>query len=266
MDRGAGEMNKWVRRILLAVMVSGISVVSFFYSWPHIAEWWGDVAYVQLLPCDGPDSPMVPGSAAGKSCYATEDIFNIEKALRISDAIALLAVLVAIVTLTLPIFAFLSIKLERKSIDEYINTRFNELGKKQHELVSEELSRLNAYRTLLSLANLVADAFSIGLNDKSDLDNLRTVGDVREKIRQMIDHSAAADQLRSTLTNLLEENDENFAEGVGVLSSFVDIDSPEAFTGALEEYLREIRKAGYVDTPEKKEKLGKFLEEKSLSG
>nr|VFJ89489.1 MAG: hypothetical protein BECKH772A_GA0070896_1001522 [Candidatus Kentron sp. H]VFJ91037.1 MAG: hypothetical protein BECKH772B_GA0070898_1001322 [Candidatus Kentron sp. H]VFJ97343.1 MAG: hypothetical protein BECKH772C_GA0070978_1001222 [Candidatus Kentron sp. H] len=256
-----------------AVIVAAVLSVMLFSLWPHVATWWGggSPTYVQFVPCDSSHS-MAPDVAGDKDCYPVETLRSLDKALRISDAIALLAVLVTIVTLMLPVFGFLSIRLERRSIEKDMDRRFGELTQKQHERMSSELSRLNAYPTLLSLANLTADKYATDPIGKNDSDNSETTVEAEERISRIEktigrirEHSANADRVRSALTNLLEESDKNFVAGLNILSGFIentDNLSPSEFIIAVKTYLYEIYKANYVDTDTKTKEFREFVEKK----
>nr|VFK25287.1 MAG: hypothetical protein BECKMB1821G_GA0114241_101225 [Candidatus Kentron sp. MB] len=277
-------MMNWMRRgalfFLGITIVAAILSVMLFSLWPHIAIWWGDKTptYIQLVPCDDSNRSTIPDIAGHNSCYPLESLLNLTKALRISDAIGLLAILVAIVTLMLPVFGFLSIKLERRSVDKEIDDKiklemrsvdkeiddkFKEFGQRQATQIRTELSRINDYPTLLSFANYVADLYSIDLIRNEEM---KSLDDVKSKITEIIDSIVKVDKIRSALTNLLEEENKRFMEGISTMGDIIDWESPIFLSGrfipALKKYLYMLHDKNYVDNKEKRDDFKRFIENK----
>nr|VFK31491.1 MAG: hypothetical protein BECKMB1821I_GA0114274_10249 [Candidatus Kentron sp. MB]VFK75533.1 MAG: hypothetical protein BECKMB1821H_GA0114242_10258 [Candidatus Kentron sp. MB] len=276
-------MMNWMRRgvlfFLAIVILTAILSVVLFSLWPHIAIWWGDKEpiYLQLAPCDD-GAQSTASDIPGHKCYPAESLLNLTKALRISDAIGLLAILVAVVTLMLPVFGFLSIKLERRSVDKEIDDKFKlerrsmdkeiddkfrEFGQRQTAQIRAELSRINHYPTLLSFANYVADLYSIDLIRNEEM---KSLDDVKSKITEMIDSIVKVDKIRSALTNLLEEENRSFMEGISTMSDIIDLKSPifssGSFIPALKKYLYMLHDKNYVDNKEKRDDFKRFIENK----
>nr|VFK20339.1 MAG: hypothetical protein BECKLFY1418C_GA0070996_10712 [Candidatus Kentron sp. LFY] len=230
-----GRIRRWVRDtalwtgrgifFLLGVgIVAAVLSVVLFYMWPHIATWWGDEKpiYISLNPCENTDDSVSAEAMGNEARYSAETFLSLDKALRLSDAIALLAVLVAMVALILPFLGYIYIVFQKKSIDKDMDSKFEELDKKKAVLIEDSLARLNAYPTLLSLANRVADKYSIDLIEEIDFEAPNDLNEIKAKIKEFMRDSVRSDSIRSALTNLLEEDNGSFLQGLSAIESYIE--------------------------------------------
>nr|VFJ52454.1 MAG: hypothetical protein BECKDK2373C_GA0170839_103620 [Candidatus Kentron sp. DK] len=248
-------------------IVAAVLSVVLFSLWPNIATWWGDEqpVYISLDSCEAPDDSVSPEAMENEARYSAKTFLSLDKALRLSDAIALLAVLVAMVTLMLPVFGYLSIVFQRKSIDKEMDSKFGDLNSKQKALISASLATLNAYPALLSLANRAADKYSIDLIKEIDSEASGDIDDVKGRIQEFVRDSLISDRIRSALTNLLEESDDSFLQGLDIIGSYIeksDDISSGAFIPELKIYLYMLCEKGYVNTNAKEQEFKRFLKDK----
>jgi len=268
--RWAWDIALWTIRgifFLLGVgIVAAMLSVVLFSLWPHIATWWGDKqpVYISLDSCEDSDNSASAEAMGNDSRYSTATFLSLDKALRLSDAIALLAVLVAMVALILPFLGYIYFVFQKKSIDKDMD-KFEDLSEKQDALIEAGLARLNAYPALLSLANRAANKYSIDLIEKIDFEALDDISEIKLKLKEFMRNSVMSNDVRSALTNLLEDDDESFLQGLNAIESYIkksDDLSSGAFIPELKIYLYRLYEKGYVNSNAKGQEFKRFLKDK----
>jgi hypothetical protein len=210
-------------------------------------------------------------------CLQIREVTSLNNSIKLSEAISLMAIFVAIVGIMLPLFGFFSIKHQRILLENEFNKKFSELASKLRENIKQSIDNFphllieaNNFRReyLIHRLKVAIGVYSIGEIDK--INSASISKNISDNLKGETFHSlnsilTAAFQLEYALLNLALESNEGVRKMFAMIGDYIepeDVLNNKKYIQKLKQVLAQYYDAGVFSGDEKQQALNDFLLEK----
>lgn len=264
MQRNNETGNMW-SYFMFAIFNIMLSLIILFFSWPIAEKWWMDTpitnfhqheinnkidkkALISSMACPNYCFHGIKIKKNDSTSLSISERVAINQTVRISDAISLLGMLVAVVALSFPFIGFFALKIERKNIRKVLDEELV-LHKKQ------VLEQTSPYIEQIALARNVTASYIADRIEEIPQDETLQISEFKNIVLY-------SSEIEQTLIELL--NEKYMSEGLSRLTSFVapnDILTGQ-FGNSLRKYLKNLYNGGFVLGNENRDVFESFIKDK----